>query len=147
MKVALGSDHAGFFLKEKVIAYLGQKGIEVEDMGPYNAERVDYPVYGKKVGEKVASGEVDKGIVICGSGIGISIAANKVKGIRAALCADPLSARLCREHNDANVLAMGARLIGETMALEIVDTFLNTDFQGGRHQQRIDLITAIEKGE
>lgn len=147
MKIALGSDHAGFFLKEKVIAYLGQKGIEVEDMGPYNAERVDYPVYGKKVGEKVASGAVDKGIVICGSGIGISIAANKVKGIRAALCADPLSARLCREHNDANVLAMGARLIGETMALEIVDTFLNTDFQGGRHQQRIDLITAIEKGE
>ena len=147
MKVALGSDHAGFFLKEKVIAYLGQKGIEVEDMGPYNAERVDYPVYGKKVGEKVASGEVDKGLVICGSGIGISIAANKVKGVRAALCGDPLSARLCREHNDANVLAMGARLIGETMALEIVDTFLNTDFQGGRHQQRIDLITAIEKGE
>ncbi|MDO4541669.1 MAG: RpiB/LacA/LacB family sugar-phosphate isomerase, partial [Bacillota bacterium] len=103
--------------------------------------------YGQKVGKSVASGQADRGIVICGSGIGISIAANKVKGIRAALCSEELSARLCREHNDANVLAMGARLIGETMALSIVDVFLTTEFQGGRHQQRVDMLEALDKGE
>lgn len=147
MKIAIGSDHAGFDLKEIVKSHLLDKGLEVEDLGPYKPERVDYPVYGKKVGEAVASASADKGIVICGSGIGISIAANKVKGVRAALCSEPLSARLCREHNDANVLAMGARLVGETMALTITDTFLATEFQGGRHQQRVDLLTAMDEGE
>lgn len=147
MKIAIGSDHAGFALKEIVRQHLAEKGFEVIDVGAYSAERVDYPVYGQKVGELVAGGEAAKGIVICGSGIGISIAANKVKGIRAALCSECLSARLCREHNDANVLAMGARLIGDTMALSITDTFLAAKFQGGRHQQRVDLLTALDKGE
>ncbi len=147
MKIAIGSDHAGFALKEIVRQHLADKGFEVIDVGAYSAERVDYPVYGQKVGELVASGEAAKGIVICGSGIGISIAANKVKGIRAALCSECLSARLSREHNDANVLAMGARLIGDTMALSITDTFLAAKFQGGRHQQRVDLLTALDKGE
>lgn len=147
MKIAIGSDHAGFALKEIVRQHLAEKGFEVIDVGAYSAERVDYPVYGQKVGELVAGGEAAKGIVICGSGIGISIAANKVKGIRAALCSECLSARLSREHNDANVLAMGARLIGDTMALSITDTFLAAKFQGGRHQQRVDLLTALDKGE
>lgn len=145
MKIIIGSDHAGFDLKEKVIAKLKSDGFTVIDVGPETAERVDYPVYGSKVGRLVAANEGDYGIVICGSGIGISIAANKVDGIRAALCGEPLSARLAREHNDANVLAMGARLIGEAMAMEIVDTFLHTEFAGGRHSDRVALIREIER--
>ena len=123
MKIAIGSDHAGFYLKEDLKKYLEEKNIEVKDMGPFDDNRVDYPDYGHAVGHEVIDNEMDFGIVICGSGIGISISANKVKGIRAALCSEPYSARLARRHNDANVLAMGARLIGHDMAIEIVEAF------------------------
>lgn len=145
MKIIIGSDHAGYALKEKVKEKLKSDGDTVIDAGPETADRVDYPVYGSKVGHMVASGEGDYGIVICGSGIGISIAANKVNGIRAALCGEPLSAKLARQHNNANVLAMGARIIGEAMAMEIVATFLSTDFEGGRHAARVELIQEIER--
>jgi ribose 5-phosphate isomerase B len=145
MKIVIGSDHAGFALKEKVAEKLKKDGYEVIDAGPATNDRVDYPLYGAKVGRMVVAGEGDFGIAICGSGIGISIAANKVDGVRAALCSEPVSARLAREHNNANVLAMGARLIGESMAFAIVDTFLNTDFAGGRHAARVELIHEIER--
>lgn len=140
MKIAIGSDHAGFYLKKDLIKYLEEKNIEVKDMGPFDDNRVDYPDYGHAVGHEVVDNKMDFGIVICGSGIGISISANKVKGIRAALCSEPYSARLARHHNDANVLAMGARLIGHDMALEIVDAFLNEKFEGGRHINRVNKI-------
>ncbi|MFR8927334.1 ribose 5-phosphate isomerase B [Peptoniphilus senegalensis] len=140
MKIAIGSDHAGFYLKKDLIKYLEEKNIEVKDMGPFDDNRVDYPDYGHAVGHEVVDNKMDFGIVICGSGIGISISANKVKGIRAALCSESYSARLARRHNDANVLAMGARLIGHDMALEIVDAFLNEKFEGGRHINRVNKI-------
>ncbi len=139
--VAIGSDHGGFDLKEIVIRHLEEKGVDVNDMGCYDKSSCDYPVYGKAVAKAVADGSCDKGIVICTTGIGISITANKVKGIRAALCADSLSAKLTRLHNDANVLALGAGIVGPNLALEIVDTFLDTEFSGEeRHQRRIDAI-------
>lgn len=138
MKISIGSDHAGYLLKDHIKSYLLDKGHELIDEGTNGPESVDYPDFGKAVGERVASGEAEKGIVICGSGIGISIAANKVQGIRCALVSEPLSAKLCRQHNDTNVLAMGARLTGQQMAEEIVDVFLSTDFEGGRHQRRVD---------
>ena len=140
MKIAIGSDHAGFYLKEDLIKYLEEKNIEVTDMGPFDDSRVDYPDYGHAVGHEVIDNKMDFGIVICGSGIGISISANKVKGIRAALCSEPYSARLARRHNDANVLAMGARLIGHDMAIEIVEAFLDEKFEGGRHINRVNKI-------
>ena len=140
MKIAIGSDHAGFYLKEDLIKYLEEKNIEVKDMGPFDVSRVDYPDYGHAVGHEVIDNKMDFGIVICGSGIGISISANKVKGIRAALCSEPYSARLARRHNDANVLAMGARLIGHDMAIEIVEAFLDEKFEGGRHINRVNKI-------
>ena len=140
MKIAIGSDHAGFYLKEDLIKYLEEKNIEVKDMGPFDDNRVDYPDYGHAVGHEVIDNKMDFGIVICGSGIGISISANKVKGIRAALCSEPYSARLARHHNDANVLAMGARLIGHDMAIEIVEAFLDEKFEGGRHINRVNKI-------
>lgn len=140
MKIAIGSDHAGFYLKEDLIKYLEEKNIEVKDMGPFDDNRVDYPDYGHAVGHEVIDNKMDFGIVICGSGIGISISANKVKGIRAALCSEPYSARLARRHNDANVLAMGARLIGHDMAIEIVEAFLDEKFEGGRHIDRVNKI-------
>ena len=140
MKIAIGSDHAGFYLKQDLIKYLEEKNIEVKDMGPFDDNRVDYPDYRHAVGHEVIDKKMDFGIVICGSGIGISISANKVKGIRAALCSEPYSARLARRHNDANVLAMGARLIGHDMALEIVDAFLDEKFEGGRHVNRVNKI-------
>ncbi|MBO7299917.1 MAG: ribose 5-phosphate isomerase B [Tidjanibacter sp.] len=145
MKIAIGCDHAAFLFKEEIKNYLIEKGHEVVDKGCYSPERADYPDYGVAVGEAVASGECEKGVAICGSGIGISIAANKVKGVRCALCSEPLSARLSRSHNDANVLAMGARLIGLEMGKEIVDVWLATKFEGGRHIGRIDKITSYEK--
>ncbi|MGI5874834.1 MAG: ribose 5-phosphate isomerase B [Bacillota bacterium] len=145
MKIYIGSDHAGFQLKEKVKEYLLAAGHDVVDVGPETAERVDYPVYGGRVGRRVAAEKDARGVVLCGSGIGISIAANKVRGVRAALCSDPLSAALSRRHNDANVLALGARLIGETMAFEIVDVFLRTGFEGGRHSDRVALIAEMEE--
>ncbi len=143
--IAIGSDHGGFILKEAVKAYLVEQGYEVKDLGCYTHESVDYPVYGKAVGRAVASGECEKGIAVCTTGIGISMAANKIKGVRCALCSDPYSARLTREHNDANVLALGAGVVGPLLALEIVDTFLNTKFSGAeRHARRVAL---IEDGE
>lgn len=139
--VAIGSDHGGFVLKESVIKHLKEIGVEVKDVGCYSKDSCDYPVFGHAVAKAVADGECEKGIVICTTGIGISMTANKTKGIRCALCSEPLSAKMTRLHNDANVLAMGAGLIGPNMANEIVDTFLNTEFSGDeRHQRRIDLI-------
>ena len=139
--IALGSDQAGFELKQEIIRYLEEQKLEYKDYGSYDDSPVDYPVYAKKVAHAVASGECDKGILICGTGIGVSIAANKVKGIRAALCHDTFSAQATREHNDANILAMGARVIGPGLAVKIADTFLHTDFSGvERHQRRIDML-------
>ncbi len=145
MKIAIGCDHAGFQYKEIVKKHLEEKGFEVIDKGTYSEERVDYPVYGEAVANAVASGEADKGIVICGTGIGISISANKVKGIRAALCTNEYMARMARKHNDANILAFGARVLGIDVALGIVDEFFSTDFEGGRHERRVNLIKEIEE--
>lgn len=142
--IAIGCDHGGYELKERVIRYLQDKNIPFRDMGCNSKESVDYPEYGHAVAKAVADGSCEKGIVICTTGIGISISANKVPGIRCALCSDPLSAKMTRLHNDANVLAMGAGMIGENLALDIVETFLNTDFSGEeRHRRRIDLIEKL----
>lgn len=139
--IALGSDHGGFSLKQEIIAYLKEQNLEYKDYGCFNEEACDYPIYGKAVANAIVSGECDKGILICGTGIGISIAANKIKGIRAALCHDCFSAEATRLHNDANILAMGARVVGPGHALKIVDTFLNTEFsEDKRHKNRISLI-------
>ena len=141
MKVSIGCDHGGYDLKEEIKKHLIERGIEVVDVGCDRKERCDYPIYGREAALKVADKTCDKGIVICTTGIGISITANKVKGIRCALCSEPLSAKMTRRHNDANMLAMGAALIGINMAKEITDTFLDTPFSGDeRHQKRIDLI-------
>ena len=147
MKIAIGSDHAGFPLKEKIRAYFDEKGIEYVDCGVYEIASADYPVQAKLTCEKIVSGECERGILCCGTGIGISMAANKVKGIRAACCSDYFSAKYTRLHNDANVLCLGARVIGEGAALELVDVFLNTEFEGERHQRRVDLITEIENNQ
>ncbi len=139
--IAIGSDQAGYELKQDIIAYLESKNIAYKDYGSYNTDPVDYPIYGKNVAYAVADGTCEKGILICGTGIGISIAANKVKGIRAAVCGDCFSAEATRLHNDANILALGARVVGSGLAVKIVETFLNTNFSGiDRHQRRIDLI-------
>lgn len=141
MLVALGSDHGGYDLKQEVIGYLKEKEIAFKDFGCMGKESCDYPEYGRAAAEAVAGGECDMGIVICTTGIGISIVANKVKGIRCALCADTVSARLTREHNDANMLAMGAGIIGKNLALGIVETFLNTPFSGEeKHARRVKAI-------
>ncbi len=145
MKIAIGSDHAGYDLKEIIKNYLIEKGYEVVDKGTNSKGSVDYPIFGESVAETVAKGEADRGIVICGTGIGISISANKVKGIRAALCTNEYMARMARKHNDANVLALGARVLGIDLALSIVETFLNTEFEGGRHERRVHLIHNIEQ--
>ena len=142
--LAIGSDHGGFELKKAVMKHLAERGVEYRDYGTFSAESCDYPDFGEAVGRAVASGECERGIVICGTGIGISIAANKVRGVRCALCGDCYSAQMCREHNDANVLALGARVLGEGLALKIVDTFLDTGFEGGRHARRVAKIMAIE---
>lgn len=139
--IALGCDHGGYALMKEVIEYLEKNGLEYKNFGTYSEESCDYPVYGKAVANAVASGECEKGILICGTGIGISISANKVKGIRAALCGDCFSAQATREHNDANILALGARVTGAGRALKIVDTFLNTPFSNDeRHIRRINQI-------
>ena len=141
MKIAIGCDHVGYELKKRVIDHLTEKGHEVVDFGTDSTERTDYPIYGEKAANAVASGECDRGIVICGTGIGISITANKIKGIRAALCSDCYSAEATRLHNDANVLALGGRVIGIELAKKIVDTFLDTEFSGGeRHVRRISMM-------
>ncbi len=144
MKIAIGCDHGGYLLKQDVLVWLEEHDIDFEDVGCYSRESVDYPIYGEKVARAVAAGEADYGIVICTTGIGISIAANKVKGIRCAHCTDPLSAEMTRRHNNANVLAMGAGLTGTNMALRMVEVFLNTEFEGGRHQRRVDLLDNIQ---
>lgn len=144
--IAIGCDHGGFELKEKIVSFLKEKNIEVKDFGCYSKDSCDYPVFGRAAAKAVADGECEKGIVICTTGIGISISANKIKGVRCALCSDTLSAKMTRLHNNANVLAMGAGIIGENLAYDIVETFLGTEFSGEeRHQRRIDLIEAEEK--
>ena len=140
MKIATASDHGGFALKEEVKKHLMERGIEVLDLGTHSEESVDYPVYGKACGVAVASGKADLGIVVCGTGIGISIAANKVKGIRCGLCTSVEMARLTKQHNNANILALGGRTTETGLAMEIVDTWLDTEFEGGRHQRRVDLL-------
>ncbi|MCR5797328.1 MAG: ribose 5-phosphate isomerase B [Eubacterium sp.] len=139
--IALGSDQAGYGLKQDIIKYLEEKGYEYKDYGSYSSDPVDYPVYGHKVAHAIVDGECDRGILICGTGIGISMAANKVKGIRAAVCGDCFSAEATRLHNDANVLALGARVVGAGLAVKIVETFLNTEFSGvERHARRVEMI-------
>ena len=143
--ICIASDHAGYELKEHVKKYLQEKGLEVKDLGTDGPASVDYPLYGQKAGECVARGEAEKGIIICGTGLGISMAANKIKGIRAAACSDYFSAKYTRAHNDANALCLGGRVVGPGLAIELVDVFLNTPFEGGRHQKRIDKVMALEK--
>ena len=140
MIIAIASDHGGFALKNTVRDHLKERGVKVVDLGTDSEESVDYPVYGKACGEAVAGGRADRGIVCCGSGIGISIAANKVKGVRCALCTSVEMARLCRQHNNANMIALGGRLTEPELALQIVDTWLDTEFEGGRHQRRTDML-------
>ena len=143
-KIAIASDHGGFDLKESVIAHLLNTGWEVDDLGSHNGDSVDYPDYGIKLAEEVSEKKVDRGIVICGTGIGMSIVVNRYPGIRGTLCSDLFTAKLCREHNDSNILIMGGRVIGKGLAAEIVNTWLNTPFEGGRHQRRLDKITQID---
>lgn len=147
MRVALGADHGGYELKKAIRTHLETQGFEVNDLGTHSNESVDYPKYGSAVGYAIIKGEADLGIIICGTGQGISMAANKIPGIRAAVCAETYSARMAREHNNANILAMGARIIGVGLALDIVDIFLKTEFSGGRHADRVNLICGIERGE
>ena len=147
MKISLGADHAGFELKEKIKKLLQQQGLEVSDQGTLSSESVDYPDYARKVGEQVANHSADLGILVCGSGIGMAIAANKIPGVRAANVSSEYEAQLSREHNDANVLALGARLISDQNAFEIVQKWLETTFAGGRHQRRVEKITQIEREE
>lgn len=146
MKIALGCDHGGYELKEFIITVLNKLGYEHEDFGCYSTESCDYPDFGAAAARAVAEGKCDRGIVICTTGIGISIAANKIKGIRCAHCADCLQAEMTRRHNDANMLAMGAGMVGPNLAERIVEVFLNTDFEGGRHARRVGEITAMEEG-
>ncbi len=141
--IALACDHGGFALKERVRGLLERKGIAYTDFGCHSSESVDYPIYGKQAAEAVAEGGCTRGIVICTTGIGISIAANKVKGIRCALCSETLSAEMTRRHNDANMLALGAGFVGPNLAEAIVETFLNTEFEGGRHARRVSQIEAL----
>ena len=145
MKIGIGNDHSALEMKAEIIDFLRERECEVVDYGTNSTESCDYPVYGEKVARAVAAGEVDQGILICGTGLGISLAANKVKGIRAAVCSEPYTAMMARLHNDCNILAFGARVIGPEMAKMIVRTWLDTEFEGGRHQRRVDLITKIEE--
>lgn len=144
-EIAIGSDHVGYALKEKIKTHLEERGYTVKDFGTNTAVRCDYPVFGEAVASAVSSGAYARGIVICGTGVGISIAANKVKGVRAVCCSEPYSALLSRQHNDSNVLSMGARVVGDGLAFMIVDTWLLGKYEGGRHQTRLDQIAAIEE--
>ena len=145
MKVAIGSDHGGFALKETIVRHLKEQGITVEDFGTHSTESCDYPIFAKKAAEAVASGECEKGIVVCTTGIGVSMVANKVKGIRCAVCTDPTVARMTRLHNDANMIALGGGIIGELIATDIVDTFLNTPFsEEEKHIRRVGMIEETE---
>ncbi len=144
-RIAIGADHAGFHAKENIKKFLEQSGYEVDDVGTWSEESVDYPQYARAVAERVAGAQDQLGILACATGIGMSITANKVPGIRAALAHDPMTARMAREHNDANVLTLGGRVVDDAQAVEIVRDFLNAKFAGGRHQRRIDEITALDK--
>ena len=146
MKIAIGSDHIGYPLKLHIAGYLTKKGHFCRDYGAFGEERVDYPVYAKAVADAVVSGENEVGILICGTGIGISIAANKIKGIRAVACSEPYSAMLARQHNNANILAFGSRVIGTATAEMITDMFLSAEYEAGRHQKRLDMIAEMENG-
>ena len=143
-KIAIACDHGGYELKLQIIKHLEERGFEVCDFGCDSTKSVDYPDYALPASLAVAKGECELGILICGTGIGMSLCANKVKGIRAACCSDTFSARMTRMHNDANVLCMGGRVVGAGLALDMVELFLNTEFEGGRHQTRVDMITALE---
>ena len=144
-KIIIGCDHGGFELKKEVIAHLEKRGIEVTDVGTYSTDSCNYPDYARAVCKRIQSGEFERGILVCGTGIGISIAANKHNGIRAACCSDTFSARMTRMHNDANVLCFGGRVVGAGLACDMVDLFVDTEFEGGRHQSRVDMLTEIEK--
>ena len=144
--IAIGSDHAGYSLKVEIVKYLNENGYEVKDYGTHDGDNsVDYPDYGLAVAEAIINGECEKGIIICGTGLGISMSANKISGIRAAVCTDSNMAKMSREHNDANVLALGSRVVGVGLALDIVETWLKCEFLGGRHKTRVDKISGIEK--
>ena len=147
MTIAIACDHTAIELKKVIIALLEERGLEYKDFGAHDTTRADYPVFGRLAAEAVAAGECECGIVICGSGVGISIAANKVDGIRCVVCTEPYSAVLSRNHNDTNMLAMGARVVGDELAKMIASMWLDADFEGGRHQRRIDQIAAIERGQ
>ncbi len=142
--IAIGADHGGFDLKEQVKKHLDERNIEYKDFGTFSGEAVDYPVIAKAVGEAVAKGEAECGILVCGTGIGMSIAANKVKSIRAACCSDTFSARFTKMHNNTNVLCFGGRVLGAGLALDIVDAYLDAEFEGGRHEKRVNMIMDIE---
>lgn len=144
MKIAIGNDHVALEMKQQISAYLEELGHEVIDFGTHTTERCDYPVYGEQVANAVVSGQAERGILICGTGVGISLSANKVRGIRAVVCSEPYTAMLSRQHNNTNVLAFGARVIGIELAKMIVREWLAAEFEGGRHQRRIDMIDAIQ---
>lgn len=144
LRIVISSDHADIELRKNIAAHVTSKGYDVEDIGPMTSESTHYPKHGEAAARKVASGEADLGILVCGTGQGIMMAANKVKGIRCGVCSDTFSARMIRQHNNANMLSMGARVIGEGLALDIVDAFLDAEFEGGRHGARVDMITEIE---
>lgn len=147
MKIAIASDHTGVELKSEIIKYLKELGHEVSDFGTNSAESIDYPIYGKKVAEEISKRNYDGGVLICGTGIGISLAANKVKGIRAAVCSEPYSAKLSKQHNNSNIIAFGARVVGIDLAKMIVKEWIEAKFEGGRHLKRVELISKIENGE
>ena len=140
LRIAIGSDHGGYEYKEQIVSYLKEKGYECVDVGTYSTDSCDYPVIARAVTKKITTGEADRGILFCGTGIGMSIVANKVKGIRAALCGDTFSARASRAHNNSNVLCLGERVIGINLAMDIVDIWLESKFEGGRHQRRVDMM-------
>lgn len=144
MKIALGCDHGGYELKEAIKKFITERGGEVIDCGTHSTDSVDYPEYGLKATETVAQGDAELGVLICGTGLGMSYVANKVKGIRCACVSDVFSAEMARAHNNANILAIGARVVGLGLGLKIVETFLGTEFEGGRHTRRVDMITAVE---
>ena len=145
MVLAIGSDHGGFELKQELIKHLEKKGIEYKDFGCYNTDSIDYPLVAKEVATAIANGEYERGVLVCGTGVGISIAANKVKGIRAACCDDHFSVKYTRLHNDANILCLGGRVVGPGVACELIDLFVETEFEGGRHARRVGLIHEIEQ--
>lgn len=147
MKIAIGNDHVAVALKRSIMTFLEEKGIEVVNVGTDSEERFNYPISGYKVGKMVASGEVDYGILICGTGVGISLSTNKIKGIRACVCSEPYTAKLSKMHNNTNILAFGARVVGEDLAKMIVTEWLSAEYEGGRHQIRVNMISEIEEGK